>query len=47
MTFILFQRGATSYGFQFGIFWFYVPYRKYWRGYRPRRGVDFGWSEPK
>ena len=31
MILILAQRGATSWGFQFGGLWFYVNFPGYWR----------------
>lgn len=38
---ILFQRGATSWGFQIGRFWMYVPYWSFLRvGCRPSFGTD-------
>lgn len=38
---ILFQRGATSWGFQIGKYYMYWPYRTYLRlGCRPTFGVE-------
>lgn len=39
---LLFQRGATSWGFQIGRLYLYWPYRNFRRwGVKPR----FGWEE--
>jgi len=41
MRFIMFQRGATSWGFQLGKYYMYWPYAVYWRcGSRPTFGID-------
>lgn len=45
MTLILFQPGATSWGFQFGRFWFYFPKVRFWRSWRPEWGVNIGWTK--
>jgi hypothetical protein len=41
MRFILFQRGATSWGFQIGRLYLYWPRPVYWRhGSRPEMGWE-------
>jgi len=38
---ILFQKGATSWGFQIGPFYMYWPYLEYWKvGCRPEVGIE-------
>lgn len=42
MTVILFQRGATSWGFQFGNFYFYLNFMQFWGRGGTMWGTNFG-----
>ena len=47
MTFIMFQKGATSWGFQIGRLYLYWPYWEFIRcGGRPTFGWDTSDKEP-
>ncbi|WP_280176403.1 hypothetical protein [Methylosinus sporium] len=41
MKIIVFQKGATSWGFAIGPFWLYWPFVRFWRcGVRPTCGIE-------